>query len=264
MSEIILVLGIVGSIASLISVPLAMYFYKESRGVPKLTYHIHPVKAVLVRVGEGSKLQSRYEDKEITTDITAAQVAIWNRGKLPIRKSNILKSIVIRTDNNAPILEAIIRTSSREVIQLELDLREIQDGRVITSWNILEHNDGGVIQLIYAGNTDLNIVVEGVIEGQREIEKHEFSGKIQSPDEQYAASKYRYKGLGYSLLFFGALILILPILTVIPDIFRSGIKKLDWFQWMYLIVPGILSMFLILGGLYYSRMAPPQGPPFDF
>ena len=62
---------------------------------------------------------------------------------------------------------------------------EAQNGRVTISWQILEQNDGGIIQLIYTGNPEVNIRVDGVIEGQKEIEQIVYGEKLTSPDEQF-------------------------------------------------------------------------------
>lgn len=184
------------AVASLISVPLSVYFYFAAKERPELTYYTHPVKATVVRSGQASRITAIFDNKPVQTDITAAQVAIWNQGRKSIRKDQVLKPVVIRTGDGSPILEATIRKESRDVTQLSLGTEEIQKGRLTVLWNILEQNDGGVIQLIYAGNTDVPIIVDGVIEGQTQINRLEFGGKIMTPYEQYEADKTDYKGIG--------------------------------------------------------------------
>jgi hypothetical protein len=94
-----------------------------------------------------------------------------------------------------------------------LNTDELQQGRVTILWNILEHSDGGVIQLIYAGNPDVRIQAAGVIEGQPQIERIEFSGRIKSPTEQYESERWSYKYVGYLLSILGVL-LILAVLLI--------------------------------------------------
>ena len=178
--------GGLGTAISLIGILLAFYFYLDQKEFRNLTYIVHPVKVAIVKTGQASKLTAMYADKPIKTDITAVQVALWNQGKLPIKNSNILSPIVLYTANKSPILEATIRKVSREVIKLQLQTQEPSNGLITISWQILEQYDAGIIQLIYAGNTDVDIRLSGVIEGQKEIERVEFPSTIQSPDEQYA------------------------------------------------------------------------------
>jgi hypothetical protein len=63
-------------------------------------------------------------------------------------------------------LEARIRKVSRGVIGTAIDASRLADGVVPVSWKILEHNDGAVIQLIFAGSTETDIEVGGIVEGQ--------------------------------------------------------------------------------------------------
>lgn len=195
--------GIIGSFASVLGIFLAIYFYIESKEAAQLTYYVNPIKTILVRAGQVSKLSVNYNNNEIETDIAVAQIALWNHGKRAIKKTNILKPITIYTENNAPILEAVIRKASRDVTQLYLDTTELDKGRVTILWNILEQNDGGVIQLIYAGSPDLKLRVAGTVEGQRHINQLEFSDKIKTPEEQYVSIKREKLLAGILSLFIG-------------------------------------------------------------
>jgi len=161
--------GFIGTVASVLGVLLAAYFFLEGKENHQLTYYVNPSKAIVVKSGQASNLAVSFNGKIINTDITAAQIILWNQGKLSIKTDDILKPIVIYTENNVPILEATIRKSSRDVTQLSLNTEEIQKGLLTVSWSILEQNDGGIIQLIYAGGPEVNIYARGVIEGQREI-----------------------------------------------------------------------------------------------
>ena len=73
--------GILGSVASIVGLFLAVFFYLESRETPELTYCLHPVRTSVVRAGEASELSISHRDKEITGNVSAAQLAIWNTGK---------------------------------------------------------------------------------------------------------------------------------------------------------------------------------------
>jgi hypothetical protein len=134
-------------------------------------------------------LSVSFDNKVVKSDITASQIAIWNQGRLSIRKANILKPVVIYNENNIPILEATIRKTSREVVQPTLNTDDLMSGKVTVSWNILEDNDGGIIQLIYADDPIHKLLIDGVVEGQNKIRQLQFSGKIKSAYEQYTSNK---------------------------------------------------------------------------
>jgi len=80
-----------------------------------------------------------------------------------------LEPIVICTAEGTSILEATVRRTSRDLVGFTIGENMLNEGRVLVDWKILEHHDGGLIQLIYAGGVDVKINVEGVIEGQRSI-----------------------------------------------------------------------------------------------
>jgi hypothetical protein len=246
---------LVGGVGTVIGILLAVYFYSEQREFRKLTYYVHPVKAVVVKAGQASELTAIYADKPIKTDITAAQVALWNQGKLPIKGNDVLKPIVLHTTDKSPILEATIRKVSRDVIKLQLQPHEAQNGRIAISWQILEQNDGGIIQLIYAGSPDVDILFEGVIEGQNKIERIVYPEKIQSPDEQYTvATSGRYFFLFVVIFIVGTFSLV-----VIKYLKRRRplIGREEWFVFIILAIMIGLGLY----NFFTKKMA---APPFGF
>lgn len=135
------IVGIVGSVASIVGFVLSIYFFMASKETPELTYFVHPVKAAVVRIGQTSRLSVQFDGQNLTGDITATQIAFWNAGGLAIRGGDLLKPLVIRTVNKAKILEAYLQKSSREVVGLVLDSSRLSSGEVEIKWNILEQND---------------------------------------------------------------------------------------------------------------------------
>lgn len=160
--------GIIGTTASIIGVILAVIFYIQGRERRKLMFYEQPGKAIIAKAGHSSKIEILIEGKQIKRDVTAAQVAFWNDGKKSIRPENILKPLIIKTKDKIPIVEAKIRKKSREVIEINLDQSKINEGEIKISWNILEKNDGGIIQIIYLGSPEVAINASSIIEGQGE------------------------------------------------------------------------------------------------
>ena len=128
-------------------------------------------------------------DQDIKGDVTAAQVAIWNDGTESIRPENVLSPVCILLHPSVTILEAKIRKVSRGVIGAAVNVSRLTDGVVPVTWKILEHNDGAVIQLIFAGSTETDIAVDGIVEGQPTVLHVKPSHKIHSPTEQLALER---------------------------------------------------------------------------
>jgi hypothetical protein len=91
--------GIAGTIASVISIPLAFYFYRASQHEPRLTYYVHPVRAPLVQTGKMSDFSVVFKGSLLPGDVTAAQIAIWNSGSAPIKSEDILSPVLIPVQN---------------------------------------------------------------------------------------------------------------------------------------------------------------------
>jgi len=246
--------GISGAIASLIGLPLAVYFYFAGRSTPRITAYVHPVRATVVKVGQASALTILFRGQPITGgDITAAQLAIWNAGSDPVRQSDILQPVIVRAP--APILEATIRKKSRDVIEVQLDRSQLANGRVGIAWNILEHGDGVIIQLIYAGSANAPLNVSGVIVGQGNVISMAYGGQVRSASEQFALEQKGNRIGGIAMIVIGIVFGAFWIRIMWKD--RADIDK-----WEYLMLLQGLA-FVAVGIWMWYRSAPP-GPPFGF
>ncbi len=160
-----LLVGFIASVASILSIFL--YFHSiENR---ELSFLTQPVRATIVKSGQSSRVKVSSGGKELTGDVTAVQIAFWNAGKRPIRKSEILEPIIVSIGADHPILEAALKKVSRELTHIRIDETELARGEVSLSWDILEKLDGAVLQLIYEGDASAPIKVRGVVEGQGSV-----------------------------------------------------------------------------------------------
>jgi hypothetical protein len=197
-------------ILTVVSLILVVYFYLEGKSKREFKYYCHPVKATVVKSGQTSALEIICNNEKIEGDITATQVAIWNSGKKPIKKEEILEPIILYTEPKTSIIDASIRKQTREVINLSIDNNYFKEGHIPLSWRILEKNDGGIIQVIFAGSTDVEILARGTIEEQGTIKKVKSLLRPGSPTESYRM-KYKYLELVgmFSFLFASFLFLFL-------------------------------------------------------
>jgi len=247
----------VGSVASIISFALSVYFFSASREISELTYFVHPTKAAVVKTGQTSRLSVQFDGQKLTGDITATQIAFWNAGRRPIRSGGILKPLVIRTGNNARSLEATLQKASREVVGLTLDSSHLSSGAVGINWNILEQNDGGVVQIVYSGDEKVEIAAQAVVEGQPEIVRLEYARPLSTPSEQYARRQgWPERILGRVMLAMGILVLAMSGWLFLRRPQRRW-GKTDWI----LLTQG---PFMIGAGVWMIFYEVPPGPPFGF
>lgn len=252
------VVNAIAWIATVLGLILSIYFYVRSTKKRDLVYYVNPAQAIVVKTGESSGLHVFYGSHELTSDVTAAQIAVWNQGNDSIRPDNVLEQVAIRTKPSVPILEASIRKKSRDVIDVSLDQSRLSDGVVGVRWNILEQNDGAVIQIVYAGAPSNEIHTSGVVEGQGNI--RQLRGREGEPQKSNAEKPVRIveKTSGYVFATVG----ILMILNLSPT---SKNRE----QWRRLSSPvrilSIIVPMMVLGeGLYLIFFTSPPNPPFGF
>ncbi len=244
------IVGLVGSVASVLGVLLALHFYRKSRHFRELVYQVDPSKAALVRADQLSRLKTSFDGRVIETDITAAQITLWNRGTSSIRSSDILEPVAICLGERIRILEATVRKTTRDVLGLTLDQSEFETGKIGIYWKILENNDGCTIQIIYSGNSDVRITVEGVIEGQHQIRSDlDPTGRLR-PLERV---------LSWLPLFSVVLgVFGLGATVALHSLFVSGLR---W--WRFALVYGLGLLLIVAGGLLHRPFQRPSRTPLD-
>jgi len=258
------IVGIVSFIASLLSIAAIVYTLAIGRDSRELAYRINPVKTSIVRSGQYGPLSVFVGLSKIETDVTAIQVAVWNRGRLPIFSGDVIEGVQLILKPSAKILDAEITKTSRSLIGLAIIDRNDDEGRLSLSWKVLEHNDGGVVQIILAGIMDTDVEVIGAIIGQPHITR------INNPKDipyQQRTLTTSLRGMLLSFtVFFPALSLLGILLIIIRNGVSSiktgvnpGITKSDIKFFIRYFLYGILSL---IG--YLIIPAPSPRPPFGF
>lgn len=246
------VVGLISTLASIVGVPLAVYFYVEGTKFRELVYYVNPAQAIVIKTGEASRLRVSIGERELKSDVTTAQIAVWNRGNESVKPGDVLAPLTIRTSPAVPILEATVRKKSRDVVDLTLDQKHLEEGAVGLSWNILEQGDGGVIQVVYAGGPDTTkITVNGVIEGEHQIRQLQYSGTIMPVAEQIR-NQHRLGYVGWFMGVTGLFVFCFAIFLWREDGFRSS---------LLMLVPSLITLGT---GIYLILQSRIPEPPFGF
>jgi hypothetical protein len=263
---IMVFVGAIGAVASIIGLPLAIYLFIRGNKRRGLTYKISPVRTQIVRARVASRLSVFHDGREVKSDITAAHIAIWNQGRQSIRQADMLRPLVIETENHAPILESTIHMETRDEIAFTLDKSKCDQGRLGVSWDILEKHDGGIdggiVQIIYAGSPDLRIKASATPEGQRKIiDCSEIIPPVPGAERKI-----------FFLIFFMCGLLFVEFATQTVNvahffqttpIIRWGLSA-TWVGWLLAIcaaMVGLCSVIILLNVLKLRRQV---RPPFEF
>lgn len=256
------IVGVLGSIASVVSVVLAVYFYSASIGERKLTYYVHPAKTSLVSTANTSDFTALYKNSPITGSVSVARIAFWNAGNEPIRKLDILKMLEINTEGGK-ILEASLTKQSRDVVNIRLFKDRLDDGVLNIDWNVLETNDGAVVQIIYSGGINTPISANAVLVGQKEISQLEYGNEIRTATEQYEHYESQARRTGFIYLAMGGL--MVPVLLLFAWLrSRKNERSLrDYFDKSDIFI-FLQPVFFIGMSIYQLFFSLPPYPPFGF
>jgi hypothetical protein len=252
--------GILGSLASVVGLLLAVYFYYASFRNRVLTYCFHPVRTVIASPAESSALSVSFGGSPVKDRVSALQIALWNTGSEPIRAEDVLEPVILKAPSGVRILEATIRSLSRPETRFALKTTTIAEGSVGFDWKVLELNDGASIQVIFEGPTDALFTLNGAIIGQRSIPMRTARlASLKSPSEQYVIERSTERWVGVGIVT----ISLSSVLFVGVILFRRRKAKPRPFFWIdYLIFT--LIFFQIGLGVYILLRGFTNDTPFDF
>jgi hypothetical protein len=155
----------------LIGVLVSLAIYLAQKKEREVVYVVNPTRTQIVSAGQTSAIRVLYQGKELTSDVTSVQIAIWNRGRLPTRRQNVERPATIQLIPSVPILESrLINERRPDISIISLDKTNEARGQLRVDWNILEHDDGGVIQIVFPGTKGHDIRITGTIEEEGDIQ----------------------------------------------------------------------------------------------
>jgi len=242
---------------------LALYTLIASRETRELRYSVHPIRTTVLKTGQATGLQVSHRGREIKTDLTAVQIAVWNAGKLSIRPANVLSSIRLRTTPTVPILESSIRFTTRPVVSAQLADSTAASGAIDLGWKILERNDGFIVQVLYAGGTDVVFSIDGIVEGQSQIRSGSIYGADQLTDPQTRA-----KSLHSTKITETVFLTLFPTVALVAFFFkvRKTVRERARYWKASAFVDSAFAIAFVTAtvGLLWALILAPSPPPFPF
>ena len=99
------------------SIVLAYYWHAQSVQERAPAYYVSPERTRIVEmpVPAPSEVQVLYRGKALNTNVNAVVVYLWNDGKLPIKREDVLEPVRLQLEPGAEILDARVLKVSRAV-----------------------------------------------------------------------------------------------------------------------------------------------------
>lgn len=159
------VVGFIGTLASVVSIPLAVWFYWQAVPSREVAIIEPPVRSVFVNADAPTGIAVSIHGESVShQDVFAAQFALWNRGNQSIRPENVLEPLAFIPPKGVRVIEAKVLRFTREVCQITAHTAE--DGTKATiDWRILEPGDGAIVQILVLGDQSCTIGLNGIVEG---------------------------------------------------------------------------------------------------
>jgi hypothetical protein len=240
--------GFAGFVVGFIGIALTIYIYFVTREVPEIRYYVNPVRAVIAKAGVNSALSVLYNNQPVPDDVTSASIAIWNAGKKPVSASDVLAPLQIVLAQGHGILEAKLVSATRSVVGLQLEKSALDAGKVPLQFRILEHNDGGIVQLLYRGDPSVNVSMQGSVIGQPYPKGMVYAGRLQTQADQLRSNRNVF-------LIISAFAAASVVFTIVVTIVTR--KRPPPFVIFFMV-----GLMVFTAALYLLEI--PPGPPFEF
>lgn len=162
-------IGVLGLLVGFLGIFLSYYFYtlsqqdREPYFIEESNFPIFFSQKELI--SQGFVLVRKSDGREITKRVYVNEIAIWNKGKLSIKRDNILKSITLAYPEDVEVIDAFISSVTRPDI-VNVDIPSLQHLNIISlGFDILEESDGFKVQVTYLSDSKSTPDVAGTIEG---------------------------------------------------------------------------------------------------
>jgi hypothetical protein len=166
---------VISSIISIvITIVFGYYFLYVGIRERKPTFYVDPTRTTILDKENAAKaplLLLKSNGDTITSDVTSVYFYFFNQGEETIKKENIYSPLKVVLSDHAEILDYKVLKVSRPVSGIEVT-RDTLGHTLNIDLKALENSDGFVGQIIFEGNKNASISLEGGIDGVKQFETH--------------------------------------------------------------------------------------------
>ena len=151
----------------------AAFFYFVERKEIEHRYSVSPIELIAEQLDDSPNFKILWDDEEIQ-NIKSVKIAFWNAGKQYISKDNISETnpLGISIPSGAKILYAEFIKTSRSDLDLNTSYNPSNIAPQFIEIEIIgdeaiEKNDGGVIKILFTGDTKDDFALTGRIFGSQ-------------------------------------------------------------------------------------------------
>jgi len=166
---------VISSIISIvITIVFGYYFLYVGIRERKPTFYVDPTRTTILdreNAANAPLMLLKSNGDTITADVTSIYFYFFNQGEETIKQENIYAPLKIKLSDQAEILDFKILKVARSVSGIEVT-RDSLGNSLYINLKALEKDDGLVGQIIFEGNKNAIIHLEGGIDGVKQFETH--------------------------------------------------------------------------------------------
>jgi hypothetical protein len=164
-----IILSSVISIA--ITIIFGYYFLYVGTRQREPTFYVDPIRTTIIdksNVAGAPLLLLKSNGDTVSSDVVSVYFYFFNQGDETIKRENVYAPIKIKAGDHANILDYKILKTARDVSGINLTHDTI-DNAVIVDFKALEKDDGFAGQIIFEGDKNAALQIEGGIDGIKEF-----------------------------------------------------------------------------------------------
>ncbi len=144
--------GLFGLAAALISIIVTVILARKYRKIKRPTYVVNGNNLLRDLSSSFSKLEVSYDGTKVQT-VTVSTLTFWNAGSETMRREDIANKDKLRIilDDDVDLLDARVVHQTTEANQFEIHRNEAEPNTVFITFDYLDRDEGGVIQLVHTG-----------------------------------------------------------------------------------------------------------------
>ncbi len=230
------VFGLVGLLLTVASLAFGFIFYRRSRRAKEPHWAIRSNNLVSSFTARFPQLEIRYGNDKVE-NLTVSKVLFWNHGTETIDSDDIAEADPVRIDvvDNVQILDVSLLVSNSAPTRFAVT----PDARL--TFDFLDKNQGGLLQVIHTGLSSGDITLKGTIKGARGIRLRNIKIRKTAQPVKMTISSWVT-----AFVITGSLVAIVG-----AAIANAFVKR----EWTPLLVLASLIAFIVFDAVRNSRLA---------
>ena len=232
---------IVSSVISIaITIIYGYYFLYVGHKLREPTFFVDPIRTTILdktNAADAPLYLLTSKGDTITSDVVSVYIYFFNQGEETIKYENVYAPLKVKLDTDSRILDFKIIRSAREVSGIRVTIDSTNKFLNI-AFMALEKDDGFVGQVIFAGNKDSQLFIEGGIDGAKD-----FKSELASIDPFY---------------FMIALSIFLISAYIFLIVYRDNPKSVPNFLFFFSMLPLLYLLLMIYKSTWFMEDKVPE------